>query len=282
MTEIDIPLFTIFNLICWYNFHLATLVSNPNVSHAAETRPNMHHPCSTCRGIRQEPLDGSPDILQNFYERLSQSPNIMPLPFLLFSALNISQSGSPPFAFLFCFGFIWLTPSALRKMPPQDPTSQHPLSPDGIYFFFSLANAHPLPFTCRLFLPYFYTPFRFFYALHCTFFFFFSRFFVSLFSAYGLKDFYDFQYHLLVSDHFCSLIHILVVLYTTIPGRLPVGYVARYIAKYFSGCARVKCHRSKIPVCGRAKVSREYRIRDTGQPRWFTRIFRVEVIRRLP
>lgn len=97
--------------------------------------------------------------------------------------------------------------------------------------------------------------------------FFFSRFFVSLFSAYGLKDFYDFQYHLLVSDHFCSLIHILVVLYTTIPGRLPVGYVARYIAKYFSGCARVKCHRSKIPVCGRAKVSREYRIRDTGQPR---------------
>lgn len=173
MTEIYIPLFTIFNLICWYNFHLATLVSKPNVSHAAKTRPNMHHPCSTCRGIRQEPLDGSPDILQNFYERLSQSPNIMPLPFLLFSALNISQSGSPPFVFLFCFGFIWLTPSALRKMPPQYPTSQHPLSPDGIYFFFSLANAHPLPFTCRLFLPYFYTPFRFFYALHCTFFFFF-------------------------------------------------------------------------------------------------------------
>lgn len=78
MTEIDIPLFTIFNLICRYNFHPATLVLNPNVSHAAETRPNIHHPCSACRGIRQEPLDSSPDILQNFYERLSQSPNIMP------------------------------------------------------------------------------------------------------------------------------------------------------------------------------------------------------------
>lgn len=279
MTEIDIPLFTIFNLICRYNFHAATLVLNPNVSHAAETRANIHHPCSACRGIRQEPLDSSPDILQNFYERLSQSPNIMPLPFLLFSALNISQSDSPPFAFLFCFGFIWLTPSALRKMPPQDPTSQHPLSPDGIYFFFSLANAHPLPFTCRLFL--FYTPFRFFYPLHRTLFFSFSRFFVSLFNAYGLKDFYDFRYHLLVSDHFYSLIHIPVVLYTTIPDIF-VGYVARYIAKYIGSCARVKCHRSKIPVCRRAKVSREYRIRDTGQLRWFTRVFRVGVIRRLP
>lgn len=98
-------------------------------------------------------------------------------PFLsFFFLLSISRSlallrSLSSFLFLFCF--IWLTPSALRKMPPQDPTSQHPLSPDGIYFFFSLANAHPLSSTRRLFLPYFYTPFRFFYTLHRTFFFFF-------------------------------------------------------------------------------------------------------------
>lgn len=77
-----------------------------------------------------------------------------------------------------------------------------------------------------------------------------------------------------ISDHFYSLTHIPV----SLTGVLLLG--RQIYRRVYWGCTRVKCHRSKFLVCWRAKVSREYRIRDEDQPSWF--IFRVGVIRRPP
>lgn len=152
------------------------------------------------------------------------------------------------------------------------------------FFFFKVLPSLFLPIDARrplldicpplspLFCPLFFLPLSSTLAPTLYSFFFFHFLVFPLLSMSTIRKIStNLQYF--VSDHFYSLTHIPASPTGVLLGR-------QIYRQVYWGCTRVKCHRSKFLVCRRAKVSREYRIRDEDQPSWF--IFRVGVIRRPP
>lgn len=144
----------------------------------------------------------------------------------------------------------------------------HPFFFQSFHLFFS-SSTPVVPFSTFFFPLLSFTFSSSFFLLPRTLHFSLPRF--TPLNVHDSKDFYNLQYF--VSDHFYSLTHIPTFLTGVLLGR-------QIYRQVYWGCTRVKCHRSKFLVCRRAKVSREYRIRDEDQPSWF--IFRVGVIRRPP
>lgn len=235
------------------------------------TRLNIHHPLLTGPGNN---LWKSARIFCKI--AIKGCRNLQTLHSIPSSYFSIPCSPFPRVFFL-RFDFIRLTPSVLRETLSRYPSSQHSASSDIPCFFTlplpefpSFSSTPVVPFS-TLFFPllsfilsssffqntlHFSLP-RFTLPPQCSRF---ERFLQPSISR--------------ISDHFYSLTHIPV----SLTGVLLLG--RQIYRRVYWGCARVKCHRSKFLVCRRAKVSREYRIRDEDQPSWF--IFRVGVIRRPP
>lgn len=219
------------------------------------TRLNIHHPLLTGPGNN---LWKSARIFCKI--AIKGCRNLQTLHSIPSSYFSIPCSPFPRVFFL-RFDFIRLTPSVLRETLSRYPSSQHSASSDIPCFFTlpppefpSFSSTPVVPFS-TLFFP-LYSSFLF---LPLTLFIF--HFLVSLFPPQCSRFERFLQPSISrISDHFYSLTHIPV----SLTGVLLLG--RQIYRRVYWGCTRVKCHRSKFLVCRRAKVSREYRIRDEDQP----------------